>query len=132
MVTLNATAVPAARLLEAREFLGFTREQVAAAIGLDAAALASLETGGTTISGEHLRQLSIIYRRPIAWFRGESTFEPGAEMLRQLEGQSEHDRNTVLDFAEWLQGAGPPPAPDRPSRVILCARKRDEHDEPGS
>lgn len=64
------SAVLAARLLEAREYLGFTREQVAAAIGLDAAVLASLETGGTTISGKHLRQLSIIYRRPIAWFRG--------------------------------------------------------------
>ena len=127
MVTLNATAVPAARLLEAREYLGFTREQVATAIRLPVADLEQLEAGGATITGKHLRQLSIIYRRPIAWFRGETTFQPSAEMLRQLEGQSEHDREAVLDFAEWLQGAGPPAPPS--SRVILCPEKRDEHDD---
>lgn len=98
------------RLREAREYLGFTREDVAGAMGWDAARLAALEDGaGGRLTGEELRKLSRLYRRPVAWLSGEDTFRPGGDLLRQVEPLSEHDREAVLDFAEFLQGAGPPP-----------------------
>ncbi len=96
-----------ARLRDAREYLGFTREDVAGALGCAPAVLERIEAGGT-ITGGQLRKLSRLYRRPVAWFRGESRFEPGADLLRMTEHLSEHDRDAVLEFAEWLQHAGQP------------------------
>jgi len=99
----------AGRLREAREYLGFTREQIAGRLGWPAADLERLEGGRTTITGEQIRKLSRLYRRPVAWFSGESRFEPGADLLRKIEHLEGGDRDAVLEFAEWLQDAGPPP-----------------------
>jgi hypothetical protein len=71
-----------------------------------------IENGRQAITGEELRKLSRLYRRPIAWLFGESTFQPSPEMLRQLHENprlTDIDREAVLDFAEFLQGAGPMP-----------------------
>jgi transcriptional regulator with XRE-family HTH domain len=102
------SAIIPARLREAREFFGFTVADVAAALGCPAGDIEQLEAGGTTITGEYLRKLSRLYRRPVAWFSDETSFEPSADLLRQVEGLSGHDREAVLDFAEFLQGAGKP------------------------
>ncbi len=104
------------RLRDAREYVGFTVAGVARALGCEAGDLARMEDGEAATTGEHLRKLSRLYRRPVAWFLGESRFEPDAALLRMVEGQTEHDRSAILDFAEWLQGAGPPERPARPIR----------------
>jgi transcriptional regulator with XRE-family HTH domain len=95
------------RLLEAREYLGFTREEVASATDGQAGLIAELEAGGTTITGEQLRKLSRLYRRPIAWFSDEYPYQPSEGLLRKVEHLTPGDREAVLDFAEFLAGAGP-------------------------
>lgn len=102
-----ARKVLAPRLTEAREYLGFTREDVAGALRCDPLLIGQYEDGSANLTGEHLRKLSRLYGRPLAWLQGESTFQPSPDLLRRLEGQSDHDREAVLDFAEFLENAGP-------------------------
>lgn len=99
-----------ARFREAREFIGFTVAGVARAIGCVPADLERIEAGGTKVTGLQLRRLSRLYRRPVAWFFDEYEWEPPADILAELDrvNATDHDRQVVLDFAEWLQGAGRP------------------------
>lgn len=105
----------ASRFREAREYLGFSRDDVDAAIGWPEGSVAALEDGSCTISGEHLRKLSRLYRRSAAWLRGETAFTPDPALLRSVENLTPGDREAILDFAEFLQGAGPAPKPKRRS-----------------
>ena len=105
--------VSADRLREAREYMGFSPDDVSCAMDRERQWIDDIEHGRQKITGEELRKLSRLYRRPIAWLCGESTFQPPPEMLRQLDNPrlTDGDREAVLDFAEWLQGAGPAPKP---------------------
>jgi len=106
-------SVSSDRLREAREYLGFHLEDVAQATGWPQARIAALEDGTSTrITGAELRKLSRLYRRPVTWLQGETTFTPDAGFLQKLEDLTDGDREAVLSFAEWLQGAGPPGPPD--------------------
>lgn len=102
--------VSADRLREARVYLGFNRDDVSQAMGRERRWVDDIEQGRTQITGEELRKLSRLYRRPVGWLCGETTFQPDPEMLRRLNENprlTEGDREAVLDFAEFLQGAGP-------------------------
>ena len=103
--------VSAARLREAREYLGFARADVAGATGWPIDRIVTLEDGTGTITGAELRTLSRLYRRPVAWLQGETAFHPDPGMVRRLNENSrltDRDREAVLDFAEFLAGAGKP------------------------
>lgn len=103
------STIYASRLREAREFLGLTQEDVASACGWHVDRVITLEDGtGGPATGLEVRKLARLYRRPVPWLCGESTFQPSGDLLRQIEGLSEGDREAVLDFAEWLEHAGPP------------------------
>jgi hypothetical protein len=108
----QAAADLAGRLRETREFLGFAHDQVTGALGWPADVLVQLEDGTLAPSTDQLRRLGALYRRPVEWFHGESQFRPSLGLLRQVEHLHPGDREVVLDFAEWLQGAGPPPKRD--------------------
>lgn len=111
---MTGPAVQAGRLREARELLGLTRDDVASATGWHVDRVITLEDGtGGPITGLELRKLSRLYRRPPAWFSGETTFNPGTDLLRQVEDLHPGDREVVLSFAEWLQDAGPAEPPRR-------------------
>ena len=97
------------RLREAREYVGFSREDAAGAVHTDALALADMESGIAEPTDAMLAKLAALYCRPVAWFSGESSFQPSEDLLRKIEGLHPGDREAVLDFAEWLAGAGPPP-----------------------
>ena len=108
--------VSAGRLREAREYIGFSQGDAASAMQREPGWVDDIERGRQQVTGEELRRLSRLYRRPVAWLCGETTFQPSAEMLRQLNENprlTEGDREAVLDFAEFLQGAGPAPKPRR-------------------
>lgn len=106
---MNDDAAVAARLQETREFLGFTTSQVSAACGWDTDRIEQIEDGTGPPNETELGKLARLYRRPAAWFRGHTRFEPGAGLLRKLESRPEEERDIILYFAEWLQGAGPAP-----------------------
>jgi transcriptional regulator with XRE-family HTH domain len=107
---LQPRKIAAGSIRDAREYVGLTLNEVSAALGMEPRELERIEDGDAKVTGEQLRKFGRMYRRPAGWFFGETRFEPGPDLLRQVEGLSEHDRSAVLDFAEFLQGAGSPTA----------------------
>jgi len=108
--------VSADRIREAREYLGFSRDDVNSTLGWPVGRIEDIESGGCMVTGEELRKLSRLYRRPVGWFTGEWEHHPDPDMVRQLNENprlTERDREIVLDFAEFLAGAGPAPKPRR-------------------
>jgi transcriptional regulator with XRE-family HTH domain len=104
-------AVKAERLHEARDYLGFSQDDVAGAMDRERGWVDDIEHGRQRVTGEELRKLSRLYQRPVAWLCGETTFQPGPELLRQVEHLDEGDREAMLDFAEFLEGAKRAPQP---------------------
>lgn len=97
-----------ARLREAREHLGLTAERVNAATGWAPGLVGAMEEGAYRADDEQLARLAAIYMRPVAWFRDEHDWQPDAATLRMTEGLCDEDSEAVLDFAEFLSGAGKP------------------------
>lgn len=110
--TGTGATVSASRLREAREYLGFSQGDVAAAMDRVPGWTDDIENGRRAITGEELCKLSRLYRRPVGWFTGEWEHHPDPDMVRQLNENprlTDGDREAVLDFAEFLAGAGKPP-----------------------
>lgn len=106
---MSTEPVSADRLREARVYLGFSRDEVSGAMGRERRWVDDIENGRQNITGEELRKLSRLYRRPVGWLQGKTEFQPDPDLLRQVENLTEGDREAILDFAEFLQGAGPAP-----------------------
>ena len=100
----------ARRLRFAREYIGLLQEDVAAALGIPRASVSAIESGKRRVSSLELRRLGRLYRRPVAWLLdGQgAALEPDAALLRATEALSDHDKEQVLRFAEFLAGAGRP------------------------
>lgn len=123
---MSTESVKAGRLREARVYLGFSRDEVSGAMGRERRWVDDIEHGRQRITGEDLRKLSRLYRRPAGWFTGEWEHHPDPGMVRQLNENprlTEGDREAVLDFAEFLAGAGPAPEPT-PERVRRAEWRR--------
>jgi hypothetical protein len=106
----------AARFREAREYLGFSRDDVDTALGWPAGFTAAYEDGAMEPRAATLAKLGKLYRRPVGWFTREWEYHPGPDMVRRLNENprlTDRDREAVLDFAEFLAGAGPAPKPRR-------------------
>lgn len=101
----DPSAVISARLLEAREYLGFSVDQVARALSYSPLLIEGMEDGTITPTDGALFRLGRLYRRPVAWFRGEWKFEPSPELLHKAESLGEGDREAILDFAGFLRCA---------------------------
>ena len=103
-----------ARLRQAREYLGFSQEAVAEALGVPRASVSGMEGGHRKVSSLELRDLARLYRRPIEWFY-DSDAEPIAEdetvsaLFRATKNLTQQDKEQVLRFAEFLKGAGQAP-----------------------
>jgi transcriptional regulator with XRE-family HTH domain len=121
-----STKVSADRLREARVYLGFSRDDVSGAMGRERRWVDDIEHGRQPVTGEELRKLSRLYQRPVAWLCGETTFQPDPDLLRQVENLTEGDREAVLDFAEFLEGAGPMPERLRKAVTTQLAEEPDD------
>ena len=99
------------RLREAREYLGLSQEFAAEQLGIPRASISAIETGKRKVSGVELKQLARLYRISIASLLGddESTQKVLAEdvtiraLFRATRELSEHDRQQLLRFAQFLQ-----------------------------
>lgn len=108
-----------ARLREAREYLGLLQEDVANALAIPRASVSALEAGKRKVTGIELRRLARLYRRPVAWLLGEEepSLESSEPLFRATSALSQHDKEQVLRFAEFLAAAGKPGAnPQRRAR----------------
>lgn len=98
------------RLREAREYVGLLQDDVATALGIPRTSLSALESGKRKVSGVELRRLARLYHRPVGWLLGEEDPDIGdADPLFRATAQlSDHDKEQVLRFAEFLAAAGRP------------------------
>lgn len=98
----------AARLRDAREYLGMSQDEVAAALKLSRPAITNIESGGRKVEAIELDQLAQLYGRPVTYFlSGEQADQTSSERVafyaRTLKGLSEKDLTEVARFAEFLR-----------------------------
>lgn len=104
----------AGRLREAREFVGMSQGEVAEALNINRASVSLIESGRRKVSAGELRSLARLYRRSLEYLLTGQTYVDEADetiqaLFRTTKELTDTDRQQVLTFARFLQGAGPPP-----------------------
>lgn len=99
----------AERLREAREYLGFSQEEVANFLGVARSALSNIENGQRRVEALELKKLAQLYKRPVGHFTGEADgAEPHvapdvAHLARKASELSPQDREELSRFADFLR-----------------------------
>jgi DNA-binding XRE family transcriptional regulator len=96
----------AARLREAREYLGLSQDDVAAALQLSRPAVTNIESGTRKVDALELEQLADLYGRSVQYFLGAEDALPASKIAfaaRTLKGLSDSDLAEVARFAEFLR-----------------------------
>lgn len=98
----------AVRLRDARDYLGMSQDEVAAALKLPRPAITNIESGSRKVEAIELAQLSRLYGRPVNYFlSGEQADQNSSEGVafyaRTLKGLSEKDLTEVARFADFLR-----------------------------
>jgi transcriptional regulator with XRE-family HTH domain len=95
------------RLREAREYLGFSQEEVATYLGIPRSALSLIEAGTRKVDALELKKLAGLYKRPVAYFTGEEGEEEYGEevahLARKARELSPEDRAELGRFADFLR-----------------------------
>jgi len=96
------------RLREAREYIGFSQDQVATFLGVPRSALSLMETGQRKVDALELKKLAGLYKRSVAYFTGDETEEIsfGADvkhLARKVSELSPDDREELGRFADFLR-----------------------------
>jgi transcriptional regulator with XRE-family HTH domain len=96
------------RLREAREYLGFSQEEVAQYLGVSRSALSNIETGQRKVDALELKKLASLYKRPITWFTGDNPEDQAvgadvAHLARKASELSAEDRAELSRFADFLR-----------------------------
>lgn len=96
------------RLREAREYVGFSQEEVADFLQVSRSALSNIETGQRKVEALELKKLAGLYKRPVGYFTGEdaedaSFGEDVAHLARKVAELSAEDRAELGRFADFLR-----------------------------
>ncbi len=96
------------RLRQAREYLGFSQDQVATFLNVPRSALSLMETGQRKVEALELKKLAGLYKRPVGYFTGEEEEETsfGADvkhLARKVSELSPDDREELGRFADFLR-----------------------------
>lgn len=96
------------RLREAREYLGFSQEEVATFLGVPRSALSLIEAGQRKVDALELKKLAGLYKRSVGYFTGEESEEIllGADvkhLARKAAELSPDDRAELARFADFLR-----------------------------
>ena len=95
------------RLREAREYGGFSQEEVAQCLGVPRSAISLIESGARRLDVLELRKLTKLYQMSVEELTGEGTkgIEPESVKMvaRAAAALSPEDRSEVLRFAQFLQ-----------------------------
>lgn len=102
------------RLRQSRDYLGLSQQEVADLLGVSRPAITHIEAGRRKVSTLELREFARLYRRPYDWLVGEAPNTAADDELTQAlyrttRELSDRDREQLLRFAQFLQGAGEPP-----------------------
>ncbi len=99
------------RLRDARETLGITQEDAAAALSIPRTSVTAIEKGARNVTATELRKFSSLYRRSVEWILGTEaeSIQTVSALYRATEALSTEDQEQVLRFAQFLASAGRPP-----------------------
>lgn len=97
-----------AHLREAREYLGFSQDEVATFMGISRSALSLIETGQRKVDALELKKLAGLYKRPVGHFTGEVAEEVSfgtdvKHLARKVAELSSDDREELSRFADFLR-----------------------------
>lgn len=103
------------RIRDEREWLGFTRRELAMALKLAEADVEEFEEDSRVPTADKLTRLAKFFRLDsVERLRGEPlAAAEGMAAAMDAGGYSADDRYEVQRFAEFLRNAGPPPNIDR-------------------
>ena len=99
----------AERLRAAREYLGFSQDQVSQHLGISRSALSNIETGQRKVEVTELTRLATLYKQPLTYFTGEpgppgDILPPDVEHLaRKASKMTVKDREELTRFADFLR-----------------------------
>lgn len=96
----------AARLREAREYLGLSQDDVATALDLSRPAITNIESGTRKVDALELQQLAQLYGRSVQYLLGTEEGLQDSKIAfaaRTLKGLSDRDLEEVARFAEFLR-----------------------------
>ena len=95
------------RLREAREYLGFSQDQVATFLGVSRSALSLMESGQRKVDALELKKLAGLYKRSVGYFTGEEDDATiGADvkhLARKVSDLSSEDKAELARFADYLR-----------------------------
>ena len=96
-----------AQLRKARDYVGFSEEEVARYLGLPRQELCSIERGSRQAGDLELRRLAGLYQTTVEALTDPDHAEPGWESFPALDQASANlpatDRDEILRFARFLQ-----------------------------
>ena len=99
------------RLKKAREFRGYSQQQIAEILDISRTAVSQIENGERKIDSIELQQLADFYNTSIDKLVGESSDDENIEeielLTRATKELSSEDRKEVLRFAEFLRSKDP-------------------------
>lgn len=101
----------AARLKEAREYLGISQEEVATTLNIPRPAISRIESGERKVEAFELEQFSKLYSRTVQYLlsgaRSSDELDGSiAFAARALKGLSDKDLEEVARFASFLRASG--------------------------
>lgn len=101
----NERRVIAAKLKEAREYLGLSQQEVADAMNLSRSAISLIESSQRRVDSLELERLAKLYQRPINHFTSDEDLASSDILMlaRQMKTLSNEDRNELLRFSEFLR-----------------------------
>lgn len=101
----------AAKLKEAREYCGFSQEEVARHLSVPRTAISHIENGSRRVSALELPRLAKLYQTSMESLTGQGNEGPEPESVRMVARAtadlSETDRAEVLRFVQFLRSRQP-------------------------
>lgn len=96
------------KLRQAREYLGFSQDEVATFLKIPRTAITNIESGQRKLEALELKRLAELYRQSIGYFTGEDEASASlpadvALLARQAAKLSVRDREELGRFAEFLK-----------------------------
>ena len=101
------------KLRRAREYVGFSQDEVATFIKVPRTAITNIESGQRKVEALELKRLAELYRQPVGHFTGEDEASASlpadvAHLARQAAKLSVKDREELGRFAEFLKARATP------------------------
>jgi transcriptional regulator with XRE-family HTH domain len=108
MIEDKDRATIGARLREAREYRGFSQEEVGKYLGVPRSAISLMETGARRVDVIELKKLAKLYQSSVEALTGATPAEDvdvgSIKMVARTTAQlSPEDQSEVLRFAQFLQ-----------------------------